>query len=195
MFVSLPVFRFLLLRWYARLLIVWYRFLWLVARIPLRLNALHPDRTAGLGFLHASVFAFVPLLAAQSTLMSAFVAGRIWHEGATLPQFRMELVATVGVLMLLVLLPQTFFAIQLERAWRTGIGEYGVLGSRYVERFRQKWLGTHPLAHERLIGTSDIQSLADLASAFEVIRSMYLVPISRNTVVRLGLAVAAPLLP
>jgi hypothetical protein len=195
MFVSLPVFRFLLLRWYARLLFVWYRFLWLVSRMPLRLNALHPDQTGGLGFLNASVFAFVPVLVAQTTLTSALVAGRIWQEGATLPQFTNELVAVVAFLMLLVLLPQTFFAIQLERAWRAGIGQYGVLASRYVERFRQKWLCTHPLTHERLIGTSDIQSLADLANAFQVIRGMYLVPISKTTVVRLGLAVAAPLLP
>ena len=42
-FVSLPILRFILLRWYFRLLI-WYRFLWQVARIPLRLNPLHPDQ-------------------------------------------------------------------------------------------------------------------------------------------------------
>jgi hypothetical protein len=47
-FVSLPLFRFLLFRWYFRLLI-WYRFLAQVARIPLTLDALHPDRAGGLG--------------------------------------------------------------------------------------------------------------------------------------------------
>jgi len=42
-------------------------------------------------------------------------------------------------LMLLVLLPQMFCAFQLERAWRTGAAEYGVLGSHYVDSFRRKW--------------------------------------------------------
>ena len=37
--------------------------------------------------------------------------------------------------------------------------------------------------------------LADLANAFEVVRSMYLVPITRNTVLRLGLITIIPLLP
>jgi len=194
-FVSLPLFRFLALRWLVRLIVVWYRFLWLVARIPLRLNALHPDRTGGLGFLNTSVFAFVPFLLANSSLLSAMVAQRIWHEGATLPQFKMEILGVVVALMLLVLLPQTFFAIQLERAWRTGGGEYGILGARYVEGFRRKWLSTQPHTRESPIGSADIQSLADLGNAYQVIRDMYLVPITRNTVIRLGVLTILPLLP
>jgi hypothetical protein len=194
-FVSLPLFRFLALRWLARLVLVWYRFLWRVSRMPLRLNALHPDRTGGLGFLNTSVFAFVPVLVAETSLLSAMIAQRIWHEGATLPQFKIETLAAVGFLMLLVLLPQTFFVVQLERAWRAGGAEYGVLGSRYVEGFRRKWLCAQPHTRESLVGSADIQSLADLANAFEVVRSMYLVPITRNTVLRLGFITIIPLLP
>lgn len=194
-FVSLPLFRFLALRWLVRLIVVWYRFLWLVSRIPLRLNALHPDRTGGLGFLNTSVFAFAPILVANTSLLSAMVAQRIWHEGAALPQFKMEILGVVVVLMLLVLLPQTFFAIQLERTWRAGGGEYGILGSRYVEGFRRKWLGVHPHTRESLVGSADIQSLADLSNAYAIIRDMYLVPITKNTILRLGLLTIMPLLP
>jgi hypothetical protein len=194
-FVSLPLFRFLVLRWLARLVIVWYRFLWLMSRIPLRLNALHPDRTGGLGFLNTSVFAFAPILLAETSLLSAMIAQRIWHQGATLPQFKIEILTVVVFLMLLVLLPQMFFAIQLERAWRTGAAEYGVLGSHYVEGFRRKWLSAQPQTRESLVGSADIQSLADLANAFEVVRSMYLVPVTRTTVMRLGLLIVLPLLP
>jgi hypothetical protein len=63
-FVSLSLFRFVLARWYFRL-IVWYIFLWRVSRLPLRLNPLHPDRAGGLGFLGNSVRAFQPVLVAQ----------------------------------------------------------------------------------------------------------------------------------
>ena len=194
-FVSLPVFRFLALRWLARLVVVWYRFLWLMSRIPLLLNALHPDRTGGLGFLNASAFAFAPILVANTSLLSAMIAQRIWHQGATLSQFKIEIFAFVVLLILLVLLPQTFFVVQLERAWRAGAGEYGVLGSRYVDAFRRKWLCTHPHTRESLVGSADIQSLADLANAFDVIRGMYLVPITRNTVLRLLFVIVIPLLP
>lgn len=194
-FVSLPLFRFLALRWLVRLVVVWYRFLWLVSRIPLRLNALHPDRTGGLGFLNTSVFAFAPILVANTSLLSGMVAQRIWHEGAALSQFKLEILGVVVVLMLLVLLPQAFFAIQLERTWRIGGGEYGVLGSRYVEGFHRKWLSARPHTRESPVGSADIQSLADLASAYEVIRDMYLVPITRTTLIRLGVLTVLPLLP
>jgi hypothetical protein len=96
-FISVPLFRFLFLRWYFRLLI-WYRFLWLVSKIPLRLNALHPDRAGGLGFLGNSVFAFAPVLLAQTILLSAFIMSRIWHEGAVLPDFKLEIFGIVGSL-------------------------------------------------------------------------------------------------
>ena len=194
-FVSLPLFRFLALRWLVRLVVVWYRFLWMVSRIPLRLNALHPDRTGGLGFLNTSSFAFAPILLANTSLLSGMVAQRILHDGAALPQFKMEILAVVVVLMLLVLLPQMFFAIQLERTWRIGGGEYGILGSRYVEGFHRKWLSTQAHPRESLVGSADIQSLADLANAYQVIRDMYLVPITRNTIIRLGVLTILPLLP
>jgi hypothetical protein len=193
--VSLPIFRFLLFRWYVRLVVVWYRFLWAVSRIPLRLNALHPDRNGGLGFLDTTVFAFIPMLVAQTALLSAVFAERIWNEGATLAQFQLEILAIVMFLMVLVLLPQTFFAPQIERAWRKGLYEYGVLSSRYVDGFRQKWLSGPTRSAHGLMGSSDIQSLADLGNAFQNVVSMSLVPISRNTLVRLALAITAPLMP
>lgn len=194
-FVSLPIFRFLSARWLLRMSVVWYRFLWLMSRLPLRLNALHPDRTGGLGFLNNSVFAFLPVLVAQTSVLSAEIAERVWHEGATLPQFQFEILAIVVFLMLLVLLPQTFFTIQLEHAWRIGAGEYGVLGSHYVDTFRRKWLGGHPHTRESLVGSADIQSLADMANAFDVIRTMHLVPVTRDTMLRLGFVIMIPLLP
>src|SRR6266705_2184368 len=59
-YLSLPLFQFLLLRWYFRLFI-WTRFLWQVSRIELSLVPTHPDRVGGLGFLTRTVYAFTPL--------------------------------------------------------------------------------------------------------------------------------------
>src|SRR5262245_22679999 len=50
LFVSVPVFQFILLRWYFRLFI-WARFLRQVSKLPLAYAPLHPDRLAGIGFL------------------------------------------------------------------------------------------------------------------------------------------------
>jgi hypothetical protein len=195
MFVSLPVFRFLLVRWYVRIIVVWYRFMWSVARLRLRLNVLHPDRAGGLGFITTSALAFVPVLLAQTVLLAAFIAQRTWHDGATVLDFEREIVAALVLLLMLVLLPHTFFAGQLERTWRTGLGDYGLLATRYVDRFRRKWLGSDAAPAAPLLGTGDLQSLADLGTAYGVARDMRLVPVSRSVVVRLTVIIVLPLLP
>jgi len=193
--VSLTIYRFLVVRWSFRLF-VWYRFLWQVSRqVRLRLNALHPDRAGGLGFLSGSVFAFAPVLLAQTIGLAGILGGKIWHEGATLPQFELEIVAWMILLMLLVLTPLFFFMTHLADAKRTGLREYGIVASRYVAEFRRKWIEGQVGEGEALIGSGDIQSLADLSNSFEVVREMRLVPFGRAMVLRLVILTALPLFP
>ena len=58
-YVSLPLFQFLLMRWYFRIFI-WTRFLWQVSRLDLSLVPTHPDRVGGLGFLSNTVYRLHP---------------------------------------------------------------------------------------------------------------------------------------
>jgi hypothetical protein len=192
--VSLPIFRFILVRWYFRLF-VWYCFLWRIRKFPLHFNLFHPDRAGGIGFLASSVAAFTPVLIAQTTLLSGLIINRIWYVGASLLTFKMEIVIIVIFLMLLPLAPLTFFVIQLDRASRKARREYGILASRYVEEFYQKWTDRHSNQRDKLLGSSDIQSLADLGNSFNTINTMRRVPFGKETIVRLAFIVAAPFLP
>jgi hypothetical protein len=193
-FVSLNLFRFVLLRWYFRL-IVWYVFLWRVARLPLRLNPLHPDRSGGVGFIGNSVFAFTPVLVAHSTVLAGIIGGRIWYEGMKLPSFQMEIIVAVALLMVMVLLPLTFFAPHLARAKRAASREYGLLAMYYVDEFRSKWMRGGRPDGEPLVGSADIQSLADLAGGHDVLREMRVFPFSRQTLMALAIVIALPYLP
>ena len=193
-FVSLPLFRFLLFRWYYRLLL-WYQFLWRVRGLPLHLNLYHPDACGGLGFLASSVPAFAPVLLAQTILLSGLIGDRIWHAGANLLAFKMEIVGLVLFLMLLVLAPLTFFAMHLEHAGRIAAREFGILSSHYVNSFRNKWVRHGSRETEPLLGTPDLQSLADLGNSFKSVRDIRLIPFGKDTVVRLGGVLLLPLLP
>ena len=68
-YVSLPLFQFLMMRWYFRFFI-WIRFLWHVSRLNLSLVPTHPDRVGGLGFLSNSASALIPLAVAHGALLS-----------------------------------------------------------------------------------------------------------------------------
>jgi len=193
-YVSLPLVQFILLRWYFRLFI-WTRFLWQVARCELSLVPTHPDRAGGLGFLSLTPIGFAPLLAAHGALLAGLIANRIFFQGARLPDFKGELFVVVAFLLLLVLGPLLPFAPHLSAARRGGLREYGALADRYVREFDDKWLRGGAAAGEPLVGSPDIQSLADLANSFEVIRSMRLVPFTRNTVVQLAVITLLPVAP
>jgi hypothetical protein len=193
-FISLNLFRFVLLRWYFRL-IVWYVFLWRVSRLPLRLNPLHPDRAGGLGFIGNSVFAFTPLLLAHTVVLSGVIGGRIWHEGMKLPAFQIEIVAVVAALMVVVLLPLAFFVPKLALAKREALREYGLLATQYVDEFRAKWMRDRRPDEEPLVGSADIQSLADLSGAHDVLREMRFLPFGRQTIMMLAIVIALPYLP
>lgn len=195
LFISLNIYRFLLLRWCFRLF-VWYRFLWRISRhVPLRLNALHPDRAAGLGFLPGSVFAFAPVLVAQTTLLAGVLGGRILLEGASLAEFKLEIAAWLVALTLVAIAPLFFFMTHLAEARRTGIREYGALASRYADEFRRTWIDGAAAEREPLLGSADIQSLADLSNSFDVVRELSLVPFGRTLVFRLVLLMSVPILP
>jgi hypothetical protein len=193
-FVSLNLFRFVLLRWYFRL-IVWYIFLWRVSRLPLRLNPLHPDRAGGLGFIGRSVWAFEPILVAHTVVLAGVIGGRIWHEGMTLPAFQLEILGAVALLMAIVLAPLTFFVLKIANAKRQGARQYGLLAMQYVDEFGEKWMRKRRPDGEPLVGSADIQSLADLANAHDVVQEMRMLPFDTRTVVTLAIVVAFPYLP
>jgi hypothetical protein len=193
-YVSLPLYQFLLVRWYFRMFI-WLHFLRQVSRIELTLIPTHPDRVAGLGFLANTVYAFMPLAVAHGAMLAGPVANRILYLGAALPEFKVEITVLLIFLLCLVLGPLLLFAPQLAHAKRKGNREYGALAARYVREFDDKWLRSGASANEPLVGSADIQSLADLDNSFEVVRRMQIAPITRDALVRLVVATLLPLAP
>jgi len=137
----------------------------------------------------------MPLAVAHGALLSGWIASRIFHLGAALPDFKIEIAIFVIIMQVVVLGPLLVFAPRLAEAKRTGLREYGTLAERYVREFDTKWLrGTAP-ANEPLVGSADIQSLADLSNSFEVVRTMRSAPVTRDGVVQLAVLTLLPIVP
>jgi hypothetical protein len=193
-FVSIPIVQFILLRWYMRLFI-WFRFLWQVSRIHLKLIPTHPDRCAGLAFLGKSAYAFGPILFAQGAMLAGIVASRVLYKGESLLAFKLQIGAFVGFFVLAILGPLLMFSPRLGAAKRQGLAEYGLLAQRYVEGFEQKWIFQEHAGGEELLGSADVQSLADLGNSYAMVREMRAVPFGLDDITRLAAATAAPLVP
>jgi hypothetical protein len=193
-FISVPVLQFILLRWYVRFLI-WYRFLWQVSRMPLNLIPTHPDRAGGLGFLGGVSYTFGPVLFAQGAMLAGLIASNVLYHGGKLFSFKLYAGSFVGFFVFAIFGPFLMFTAQLASARRKGLADYGLLAQRYVEGFRDKWILGQGINSEELLGTGDIQSLADLGNSYTVVQEMRLVPFSLRDVSRLAAATAAPMVP
>ena len=132
---------------------------------------------------------------AHGALLAGLLANRIFYLGAALPAFKLEIAVLVVFLLCVVLGPLLVFAPQLAQAKRTGNREYGTLAQRYVREFDAKWLRGGAPADEPLVGSADIQSLADLGNSFEVVRTMRLAPITKEAILQLVAATLAPIVP
>ncbi len=193
-FVSVPIVQFLMLRWYLWIL-AWARFLWQVSRIRLDLASTHPDRAGGLGFLESSGHIFLMLAFAHGAVAAGPIASLILFKGAALRDFADVLTLLVAWVALVVYGPLLFFMPQLVAAKKVGLFEYGRLAERYVRQFHEKWLDDRAHTDEPLVGSADIQSLADLGNAYNVVEGLRLAPISYVAVLRLAAATLAPLAP
>jgi len=191
--VSMPLVQFLVVRWYFRFFI-WGRFLWQVSRIPLNLNPTHPDCTAGLHFIALMERACRPVLLALGVVLAGMIANKIFYAGATLLEFKVEIVGTVTLLVFIILGPMLVFTPQILNARQRGIEDYGRLGQRYAREFEFKWLrGDRPA--DELLGSADIQSLADLRGGFEVVKNLRVAPFDLRNVIALAVVTLIPVVP
>jgi hypothetical protein len=110
-------------------------------------------------------------------------------------QFKLQIGAFVAFFVFAILCPLLMFTPQMARAKRKGLAEYGQLAQEYVEEFERKWIRRNPATADDLLGSGDIQSLADLGNSYSVVGEMRSVPFKLADVTRLAVATAAPFLP
>jgi hypothetical protein len=87
------------------------------------------------------------------------------------------------------------FAPRLLRQRLHGLYTYGPLASEYVIGFEKKWMEGQRPGDESLVGSGDIQSLADLANSFAVVQNIRPFPFGREAIFAVAVVIALPLLP
>jgi hypothetical protein len=193
-FVSIPIFQFILLRWYVRL-VIWFRLLWRISRLNLRLSANHPDRAGGIGFLGECSYAFGPILFAQGVLLAGIIANQVEYEGRSLLSFKMEAAGFVAFFVLAVLVPLVMFSPQLERTKWTGSVNYGLLASRYDFDFARQWAQDGGLETGELRSAPELKPMVETSIIYSNVRMMHVVPFGWRSITRLAATTTVPLLP
>lgn len=191
--ISLPIFQFLLFRWLWRICL-WARLLRKISRLDLELVPIHPDKMGGLGFLGLSQIPFGLISLAGGSVVAAYLSNNIAYRGSSLNASITPMVVYAVLAVLVNLIPAMVFSRKLVDLRAKGILTYGVLGQEYVTMFHQKWVKGNNPKGDIILGSSDIQSLADLRNSFDIVQNMNITPIDRKTVIIAAVLAVSPAL-
>jgi hypothetical protein len=113
-------------------------------------------------------------------------AATSWHFVFAVYLVLMELICLGSLLI---------FVPLLARTRRAGLRQYSILADTYNRAFEQKWVAGQAPPDEPLLGSADIQSLADLGNSFGVIREMRIFPFSQQQILQIAVIASLPGLP
>jgi hypothetical protein len=190
--VALPVAQFLLYRSFWRW-VIWAVVLWGLADLDVRPVAVHPDRRGGLAFLAEPALGFALVVLALDGTVAGAWGGRMIVERAPLESFGLPFAEIVVACFIAALGPLCVFSRCLWRARFGALREYDRLALEYARAFHEKWAQTAD--PPGLLGTPDIQSMADLANTLAIVRTMRIVPFGLYEVTALLVAIGLPIVP
>lgn len=193
-FISLPLLKYFSLRLVWKF-ILWSWFLRKISKMNLNLVAIDPDKAGGLGFLGSVQLSFGFLGFVQSSSIASEIANKIIYQGIPFEDFKLYALI-IPFITVIYLSPLLFFSNKLTTLKLDGIMIYGALTHKYSLNFDDKWIkGVDYDEKELLLGSSDIQSLADIGTSYEVVEDMKTIPFNLRNTITMFVLIALPFVP
>jgi hypothetical protein len=191
--VSLPIVQFLIVRW------LWHWCIWSyivirVSRLPLHMNASHPDHAGGIGFLSSPVTSFAGYVLALAATLSGAWGTQILDGHATLQSFVPTFILFVVVVLVVACAPLLGYTSHLYQARHRDIGANNRLALEFVRAFYGRWIDKLGKADD-LAQWPDYTRLTDMGGSYESLVKIRLVPIGPRSVLSIWAAAVAPMLP
>lgn len=191
---GIPLYQFILLNWLWRY-IVWTQFLWRISRIKLQLNAIHPDRSGGLGFVGIAQASFAPFIMGVSALYSSIVAKEIVFDGKGLITFAPEIAVLVALFLVFFLAPLLVFSPQLTSVRVNDLRRHSALASAAARSFTKRWKNVGDEDAQELLESSQIDALANLNTTYATLKRTRFIPVDLATALSIVSATLGPILP
>lgn len=192
--VAFPIYSFLLWRWVLRIGL-WWRFLWGVSWLDLRVSPSHRDEVGGLGFLSNSVEAFSPFVFGAGAIVAGTIADLVVYEGYSPMQYQWHIIGFVVLLLILIVGPLLFFIRPLYEAKEAAIFRYGAAASRQIQLVENKWLGEGPVREDLVASMPDFRSVTHFGHSVTAVRRMSLLPLNKEDVIKFVALAVLPLVP
>jgi hypothetical protein len=167
--VSVPLLLLLLWGWLWRLLL-WWRFLALMARLDLRLVPAHPDQAGGLKFVSASIRGYRLLAFAIGAIVAGTQMNLTLKAGQAPLDFKNAAIGVAVFVAVLAVGPLLVFFSNLHGLKHRGILEYGALGRDVGAEFERRWLDRAARPDGSALESSEFSAMTDL---YQVVANVY----------------------
>lgn len=191
--VNVPLLLLLIVGWLWRL-VVWTRFLVLVAKLDLAIVPEHPDAAGGMGFVGYSVRGFALVAAAFGAIVAGSVANQVLHHGAQLQSFRFVAGGTAAACVVLFCAPLFVFAPRLAAERRRGMRQFGELATSFGLQFGHEWFSGRRVERE-VLDRGDFSAATDLYQVMDRVKAMRFVPLDRTNIFLMAGATLVPFVP
>lgn len=200
--IALPFVQFLTARWLWRW-VIWIYVLARLCHLPLALNTLHPDRSAGIRFLEGPIEGFAAFIAATAAMAATGWSIKIHAHEVTIESLTPMYLGFVVIVIVVACAPLLLFTPQLYEARHRDTAAYHKFAHDYAGAFRRKWLGSEDEPPEpgtadlpsSALGSGDIQSFNDLIGSHGAVEKTRLRPFGIRSLGMLCVGALLPMLP
>jgi hypothetical protein len=195
LFVSIPLYQFLIARWAWRW-VVWAYSVFKISRLNLRIEASHADQMAGLEYMGLVPMTFCFLSLAFSAIFSAVIGEDIIYDGATLQEYWYPILFFVILVPVMLHLPLLAMIPNLLKAKTRAMNKFSSLIQYHNNLYREKWMEGQLPKNEHLLGSLDNSSMADINGSYQqAVKEMSIIPINRKSLIWMILMLMIPFLP
>ena len=193
-FISIPVFSFLGIRWIWRYLI-WTLLLLRLSKSRLNLLPTHPDRAGGLGIIILAQKSFNMIFVAGSALISGQLMAQLTKHPDSFNSIRNLGLAYIVLCLILVLFPLVFFMGKLVKTKQQGLLHLSKLGAILSHKFEWEWVNDLP--NERRISEKQVDPsmVYDYAGIYESLQQLRIIPVAIRDIIGMALTLFVPFIP
>jgi hypothetical protein len=193
-FISIPLFQFLGIRWLWRYL-VWALLLFRLSRAELNLLATHADRSGGVGIIILAQRNFNMLFVAGSVILSGQLVAELIKYPDTFSSTRSLVIGYIVISLVLVLIPLVFFAGKLVNTKQQGLIKLSKLGAVLSRKFDGEWINNKPI--EKIIEEKQVDPsmVFDYSGMYDSLQQLRVVPVTIRDVIGMGIMLFVPFIP
>lgn len=193
-FISIPIFQFLILRWLWRY-IVWVILLFHLSKAKLNLMPTHADRAGGLGIIMIAQRSFNLIFVAGGVSISGRLIEQLLKHPDSFESIKRQGIAYIVISLVFLLVPLLFFMGKLFKTKNEGLIHMSNLGATMSRQFEREWVNDMPVEKKMEKTPVDPSMIFDYSGMYDSLQQLRTIPVTLRDIIGMVLILFVPFIP